>query len=78
MTVYEIIQELSKYSADTEVAFHVTADYTATGEAEFERENESDTQTVDVDVEFDNDVEFDGIEDREHKVYQDIVINFKY
>lgn len=78
MTVYEMIQELSKYNADTEVVFHVNADYTATTEASFDRYDEKDTQTVDVDIEFDGDVEFDGIEDREHKVYRDIIINLKY
>lgn len=78
MRVYELIQELSRYSADTEVKFHVNAKYSADIEVEFDRENEDNTQEVTADVEFDDDVEIEEIDDRENKVFRDIVINLKY
>lgn len=78
MRVYELIQELSKYSADTEVKFHVNAKYSSDIEVEFDRENEDNTQEVTADVEFDDDVEIEEIDDRENKVFRDIVINLKY
>ena len=64
MRVYELIQELSRYSADTEVKFHVNAKYSADIEVEFDRENEDNTQEVTADVEFDDDVEIEEIDDR--------------
>ena len=57
MTVYELIQELSQYNADTEVKFHC--------EAEFDRKDENDTQEVTVTAEFDDYVDFDDIDDYE-------------
>ena len=36
MTVYELIQELSKYNADTEVRFRVNAEFNTDVEAEFD------------------------------------------
>ena len=48
MKVYELIQELSQYKADTEVEFHVNARFDTDVEAEFDRDNESDTQDVTV------------------------------
>ena len=63
MRVYELIQELSRYSADTEVKFHVNAKYSADIEVEFDRENEDNTQEVTADVEFDDDVEIEEIDD---------------
>lgn len=78
MRVYELIQELSRYSADTEVKFHVNAKYSTDIEAEFDRDSEDDVQEVIVDVEFDDDVEIEEIDDRENKVFRDIVINLKY
>lgn len=78
MRVYELIQELSKYGADTEVKFHVNAKYSTDIEVEFDRDIEDDVQEVITDVEFDDDVEIGEIEDRENKVFRDIVINLKY
>lgn len=78
MRVYELIQELSRYSADTEVKFHVNAEYSTDIEAQFDRESEDDVQEVTVDVEFDDDVEIEEIEDRENRAFRDIVINLKY
>lgn len=78
MRVYQLIQELSRYSADTEVKFHVKAEYSTDIEAQFDRESEDDVQEVIVDVEFDDDVEIEEIEDRENRAFRDIVINLKY
>lgn len=77
MTVYEMIQELSKYSADDEVIFHVRANYSVDIEAEFDRNNENDVQEVTVDTEFNEDVEYDGT----MQSYWDknkVVIDLKY
>ena len=65
MTVYELIQELSRFSADTEAEFHVKADFDTDIEAEFDRDNEDDVQTVTVTAGFDEDVNYDGIKDNE-------------
>lgn len=48
MKVYELIQQLSKFNADTEVEFHVKAKFDADVEAEFDRDDEDDTQEVTV------------------------------
>lgn len=69
MTVYELIQELSRFSADTEVEFHVKADFDTDVDAEFDRNNEDDVQTVTVTAGFDEDVNYDGIKDNEHHRY---------
>lgn len=77
VTVYELIQELSKYNADDEVKFHAKAEYSVDTEAEFDRENENDTQEVTVNVEIDDDMEYDGVSQR----YWDkdkVVIDIKY
>ena len=50
MKVYELIQQLSKFNADTEVEFHVKAKFDADVEAEFDRDDEDDTQEVTVTV----------------------------
>ena len=55
MKVYELIQQLSKFNADTEVEFHVKAKFDADVEAEFDRDDEDDTQEVTVTVEFNDD-----------------------
>lgn len=84
MKVYELIQELSQHNADTEVKFHCKAEYDTDVEAEFDRENESNTQEVTVTASFDDDVDFDDIDDYEamHKrTWQKdpfIVINLSY
>lgn len=54
MTVYELIQELSQYNADTEVKFHCEAEYDIDVEAEFDRESENNTQEVTVIASFDD------------------------
>lgn len=84
MKVYELIQELSRYNADTEVKFHCEAEYDTDVKAEFDRENEDDTQEVTVTTSFNDDVDFDGIDDYEetHKRTRRkdpfIVINLSY
>lgn len=65
MTVYELIQELSQYNADTEVRFHCEAEYDTDVEAEFDRGNEDDTQEVTVTASFNDDVDFNDIDDYE-------------
>lgn len=78
MTVYELIQKLSQYEADTKVKFHVNAEFDTDVEAEFDRESENDVQEVTVTATFDDDVDFDDIEDRETRLFGDIIINFSY
>lgn len=77
MTVYEMIQELSKYNADDEIEFHVKAKYSADIEAEFDREDENDTQEVTVDVDFDEDVEYDGAR-QDYWNKSKVIIDLKY
>ena len=80
MKVYELIQELAQYAADTEVKFHINADFTTDVGAEFDRENaDSVVQQVTVDANFDEYVDFSNIVDRGSKVaYRDIVIHLTY
>lgn len=79
MTVYELIQELSNYNADTEVRFKVSAEFNTDVEAEFDREDENNTQKVNVNVEFDDYVDFDDIDDHEMNIYRPFIdINFEY
>lgn len=56
MTVYELIQELAKYEADTEVKVHAKFDYSYDVEAKFDRDSESDVQEVTVDANFDDEL----------------------
>lgn len=65
MTVYELMQKLSQYNADTEVKFHCEAEYDTDVEAEFDRGNEDNIQEVTVTASFNEDVDFDDIDDYE-------------
>jgi hypothetical protein len=84
MKVYDLIRELSQYNADTEVKFHCKAYYDTDVEAEFDRESEDDIQAVTVTATFDDDVDFDDIDDYEpmsKRTWQKepfIVINLSY
>ena len=80
MKVYELIQELSNYKADTEVKFHVKANMDIDVSAEFDRENEDDVQEVTVKAEIDEDFDFDDIDDHENTRAwsSDITINLTY
>lgn len=78
MTVYELIQELSNYNADTEVRFKVSAEFNTDVEAEFDREDENDIQEVTVTAEFDDNVDFDDISDHEREYRPYIEINLEY
>lgn len=69
MKVYELIQELSGFKADTEVNFHLKTDFDTDVDAEFNRDNEDDIQTVTVTARFDEDVDYDGIKDNENSRY---------
>lgn len=79
MTVYELIQELTNYKGDTEVRFHVQAEFSTDVKAEFDREDENNTQEVTVDAGFDEDVDFYDIDDFSDSRYSPrIVINLEY
>ena len=79
MTVYELIQELSQYNADTEVRFKVNAEFDTDVEAEFDREDENDIQEVTVTAGFDNNVDFNDISDHERERYRPYIeINLEY
>lgn len=79
MTVYELIQELSQYKADTEVRFKVNAEFDTGVEAKFDREDENDTQEVTVTAEFDDNVDFNDISDHEIDRYRPYIeINLEY
>lgn len=79
MTVYELIQELSQYKADTEVRFKVNAEFDTDVEAEFDRENEDDIQEVTVTAKFDDTVDIDDINDHERDRYRPYIeINLEY
>jgi len=78
MKVYELIQQLSKFNADTEVEFHVEAKFDADVEAEFDRDDEDDTQEVTVTVEFNDDVDFCDINNNEGSICPNVTINLEY
>ena len=79
MTVYELIQELSQYNADTEVRFKVSAEFNTDVEAEFDREDENDVQEVTVTAEFDDYVDFEYVSDYERDRYRPCIeINLEY
>lgn len=80
MKVYELIQELSQYRADTEVIFHVDTSLDVDVEAEFDRNNDNDVQSVTVTADIDEDFEFDDISDYENARYgtKYIQINLTY
>lgn len=79
MTVYELIQELAQYKADTEVKFHVKAKMDMDVKATFDRDNEDDEQEVTVEADIDEDFDFNDITDNERSIYHpDITINLEY
>ncbi len=76
MRVYELIQELAQYSADTEVVFHVEAKLDLDVEAEFDRSDEDDTQDVTVEAKISDDFEFEDITDNGYN--RNVTINLTY
>lgn len=79
MTVYELIQKLSQFKADTKVEFHVKAKFDTDVEAEFDKNNDDDTQEVTVTAEFDENVDFTDIDDNERGIYHpNVTINLEY
>lgn len=65
ITVYELIQELSRYNADSEVHFHFDGEFDTDVEAKFDREDEKDIQDVTITAEFDDDLDYEDIDDYE-------------
>ena len=59
MTVYELIQELSQYNADTEVKFNFKGDFEADVKATFDRDSEDDEQEVTAKIEFDDNLDYE-------------------
>lgn len=80
MTVYELIQELSKFQSDTKVEFHVNAEYyETTVEVNLDSTKSNCTEDVSVYIDFDEYVNFDDIEDNELQKYgHNVTINLKY
>ena len=84
MTVYELIQELSQYNADTEVKFNFKGNFEADVKATFDRNSEDDEQEVTAEVKFDDYLDYEDISDYESKhsrTWQKdpfIVVNLSY
>lgn len=84
MKVYELIQELSQYNADTEVRFNFKGNFEADVKATFDRSSEDDEQEVTAEVEFDDYLDYEDISDYESmssRTWQKdpfIVINLSY
>lgn len=84
MTVYELIQKLSSYNADTEVRFNFKGDFEADVKATFDRSSEDDEQEVTAKVEFDDYLDYENISDYElmhSRTWQRepyIVVNLSY
>ncbi len=78
VTVYELIQELSKYNADDEVEFHLKDTMTFDTKAELDRDNEDDTQEVTVDVDIDEDFSYDGVRLDAYGNYRKVFIDLEY
>ena len=84
MTVYELIQELSQYNADTEVKFNFKGNFEADVKATFDRNSEDDEQEVTAEVKFDDYLDYEDISDYEStysrtcQKHPFIVVNLSY
>lgn len=84
MTVYELIQELNQYNADTEVKFNFKGKFEADVKATFDRDSEDDEQEVTAEVEFDDNLDYENISDyqsmysRTSQKEPYIVVNLSY
>lgn len=84
MKVYELIQELSQYNADTEVRFNFKGEFEADVKATFDRDSEDDEQEVTAEVEFDDNLDYENISDyqsmysRTSQKEPYIVVNLSY
>lgn len=84
MTVYELIQKLSQYNADTEVKFNFKGKFEADVKATFDRDSEDDEQEVTAEVEFDDKLDYENISDyqsmysRTSQKEPYIVVNLSY
>lgn len=65
MRVYELIQELSQYNADTEVRFNFKGKFGIDVKATFDRSSEDDEQEVTAEVKFDDYLDYENISDYE-------------
>lgn len=77
MTVYELIQELVQYGADTEIRFNVKGNLDFDVEAEFDRYKD-DVQDITVNVDLDDRFEFSRIKDwtKSDPKYIEIVLDY--
>lgn len=78
VTVYELIQELSKYNADDEVEFHLKDKMTFDTKADFDRNNEEDAQEVTVDIDIDEDFQYDSVRLDAYGKYRKVFIDLEY
>lgn len=84
MTVYELIQKLSQYNADTEVRFNFKGNFESDVKATFDRSGEDDEQEVTAEVEFDDNLDYKDISDYQSmhsRTWQKepyIVVNLSY
>lgn len=78
VTVYELIQELSKYEATDEVEFHLKDILTLDVKAEFDRNNEDDEQEVTVDADIDEDFSYDGVRLDAYGNYRKVFVDLVY
>lgn len=84
MTVYELIQKLSQYNADTEVKFNFKGKFEADVKATFDRDSEDDEQEVTAEVELDDNLDYENISDyqsmysRTSQKEPYIVVNLSY
>lgn len=76
MTVYDLIQKLSQFNADSEIDFHIIAEYLADVRAYFYRDNENDIQDISINVKIDDNVDFDNV--KEYPYNKDVRLNLIY
>jgi len=67
MKVYELIQELSQFNAETEIKFKADINFDVDVKATFDRDNENDIQEVTVNAEFDDLLDYDDIINNQNK-----------
>lgn len=78
VTVYELMQELSKYNADDKVEFHLKDTFPLDVKAEFDRNNENDVQEVTVDADIDEDFSYDGVRLDAYGNFRRVYIDLAY
>lgn len=78
MKVYELIQELAQFDANTIVNFKVRAGFHTNVIAKFNRDDEDDKQEVEVFIEFNDEVEYDEIIPSTRYHSDEVTINLEY